>query len=64
MKNHPWERLEKAMLLSIVNMKLRDVYEDLNRLAEEEQIERDFIEEALAAIGYYYDGIHNQFKPQ
>jgi hypothetical protein len=64
MKSHPWETLEKAMLLSIVNMKLRDVYEDLNRLAEEEQIGRDFLEEALAEIGYFYDGIQNQFKPQ
>ncbi len=61
---HPWEQLDKAMLLSIVNLKLRDFYDSLDRLAEDESIPPSLLEAALAEIGYAYDAVQNQFKPR
>lgn len=52
---------DPAMLLSYVNLKLRDYYTDLDEMCEELEISREEIEEKLKAIEYHYDKERNQF---
>lgn len=52
---------DPVMLLSIVNMKLRDQYASLDALCEDMDASRADIERALAAIGYAYDAGQNRF---
>ncbi|MCM1126941.1 MAG: DUF4250 domain-containing protein [Lachnospiraceae bacterium] len=49
------------MLLSYVNLKLRDFYSDLDALCEDLDEDRSRIEEKLNGIGYAYDRKRNQF---
>lgn len=49
------------MLLSFVNLKLRDYYDSLDAMCDDMGISRDEIEEKLAAIDYTYDGTTNSF---
>ncbi len=49
------------MLLSIINMKLRDVYEDLESFCEDYNIEANIIIEKMARINYVYNIENNQF---
>ena len=50
------------MLLSIVNMKLRDNYESLDALCDDLGIVPSDIIRPLAAVGFTYDAEHNSFK--
>lgn len=52
---------EPIMLLSFVNMKLRDFYGSLDTLCEELSIDRKELEDKLAGIDYHYDQDKNQF---
>ena len=52
---------DPAMLLSFVNMKLRDFYGNLEVLCDEMDVNRQDIAEKLAEIGYHYDKERNQF---
>lgn len=52
---------DPVILLSFVNMKLRDFYPDLEELCASEDIAREALEEKLSAIGYRYDPARNQF---
>ena len=52
---------DPAMLLSFVNMKLRDVYKDLDDLCEDLQVDRDEIVRDLSRIDYEYDSASNRF---
>lgn len=52
---------DPVMLLSFVNLKLRDFYKNLDALCEDLDAGRQEIEEKLAAIGYHYDEGKNQF---
>ncbi len=52
---------DPVMLVSYVNMKLRDFYEDLDRLCEDLDIDQYELEEKLKSIEYYYDKERNQF---
>ena len=52
---------DPVMLLSFLNMKLRDFYTDLYALCEDLDIQEAEIREKLAAIGYVYDRNRNQF---
>ena len=52
---------EPVMLLSFVNMKLRDFYGDLKILCGELSINQEELEEKLAGIDYHYDKEQNQF---
>lgn len=52
---------DPVMLLSFVNMKLRDFYKSLDTLCEELDGNREDIVEKLAGIGYRYDEDRNQF---
>ena len=49
------------MLLSIINMKLRDFYGSLDALCEELDEDKEQIQKTLSGIGYTYDGEKNQF---
>ncbi len=53
---------DPAMLLSYVNMKLRDQYEDLEDLCDDLAIDRKDLEEQMASINYYYQEKEHQFK--
>lgn len=50
------------MLLSYVNLKLRDYYSDLDALCEDLDVGKTEIEEKLKGIGYSYDCGSNQFR--
>ncbi|NLL77579.1 MAG: DUF4250 domain-containing protein [Clostridiales bacterium] len=52
---------DPAMLLSYVNMKLRDFYDDLDKMCEDLDVSRKEIEESLKTIEYHYDKEKNQF---
>ena len=49
------------MLLSIINMKLRDFYGSLDALCEDLDEDKEQIQKPLSGIGYTYDGEKNQF---
>ncbi len=52
---------DPIMLLSFVNMKLRDRYADLDSLCDDLDADRAGLEEKLAAVDYHYDKEKNQF---
>lgn len=52
---------DPAMLLSFVNMKLRDHYASLDALCEDLDTDRTELAERLAAMDYHYDREKNQF---
>lgn len=53
---------DPVMLLSFVNMKLRDKYNSFDELCAEMSLNREEILDKLAAIDYEYDSVSNQFK--
>lgn len=52
---------DTAMLLSFINLKLRDFYPSLDAFCEDMDEDRTGIEKRLAEIDYYYDEEKNQF---
>jgi len=52
---------DPIMLLSMVNMKLRDRYASLDALCEDMDVSREEIIRMLAEVGYEYDEKHNRF---
>ncbi len=52
---------DSVLLLSVVNMKLRDYYSGLDALCEDLGESREDICARLASIGYNYDEGVNQF---
>lgn len=52
---------DPVMLLSFVNLKLRDYYSSLEALCEDMDIGQKEMEEKLSGIGYHYDREKNQF---
>jgi hypothetical protein len=52
---------DPVMLLSFVNLKLRDFYGSLDVLCEELTLDRQELTDKLAAIDYHYDEERNQF---
>ncbi len=50
------------LLLSVVNTKLRDEYEDLDALCAALDLDRAALEERLAAAGFRYDPARNAFR--
>ena len=52
---------DAAMLLSVVNMKLRDNYASFGELCDDLEENAEKIEARLAAIGYRYDAEENRF---
>lgn len=52
---------DPILLLSVVNMKLRDFYSSLDALCDDLDEDKNEITERLSAAGYEYDEIFNQF---
>ncbi|MBE5853309.1 MAG: DUF4250 domain-containing protein [Lachnospiraceae bacterium] len=52
---------DPVMLLSFINLKLRDYYGSLDILCEDMDLSKSEIEEKLAAIDYHYNRERNQF---
>lgn len=52
---------DPIMLYSVVNMKLRDFYSNLDALCEDLNVDREEIVDKLSAAGYEYDEQENQF---
>lgn len=52
---------DPALLLSVVNTKLRDYYPSLDALCEDMEVEKAKIEDTLKKIDYEYDKAVNQF---
>ena len=50
------------ILLSVINMKLRDGEEDLAGLCRQLDEDREDLEKRLAAAGFCYDPETNQFR--
>lgn len=54
--------MDPNMLLSIINMKLRDNYSSLEGLCDDMDISEVMLVEKLASIDYHYCHKSNQFK--
>ena len=52
---------DPMMLMSFINMKLRDFYPSLDALCEDMDIDRHDIESRLAAAGFEYNREQNKF---
>jgi hypothetical protein len=52
---------DPIMLLSFINMKLRDQYSSLDVLCEDMEIDRIELEEKLGKLGYEYSLENNKF---
>lgn len=52
---------DPVMLLSFINLKLRDFYKTLEDLCEDLDIDRNELVSKLEAIDYKYDEDKNQF---
>ena len=52
---------DPVMLLSFINLKLRDYYTSLGALCDDLDIDRKEIEDKLSGIDYHYDKEKNQF---
>lgn len=49
------------MLLSFVNLKLRDYYSSLDAMCDDMDVSKTEIEDKLQSIGYTYNETRNQF---
>ena len=49
------------MLLSYVNMKLRDQYGSLDEMCSDIQIDRRWLEDRLGSVGFVYNKAQNKF---
>lgn len=54
--------MDPNILLSIINLKLRDYYSNLDSLCEDMDIKKEILEKRLKEIDYIYDRDKNQFK--
>jgi hypothetical protein len=52
---------EPVMLLSFINLKLRDFYPSLDALCEDMELDKNLIVDKLAKIDYHYDCTQNKF---
>lgn len=52
---------DPVMLVSAINLKLRDFYPSLDALCEDLEEDKAEIEQKLSAIDYRYDKERNQF---
>lgn len=55
---------DPLMLLSVINMKLRDFYSDLDELCSSECVSKLELCDTLAAAGYEYNEERRAFLPQ
>lgn len=52
---------DPMMLLSVINMKLRDQYQSLEALCNDMNIDRNELEKTLLAAGFEYSEENNKF---
>ncbi len=52
---------DPVMLLSFVNLKLRDYYDSLEKMCEDMELDKKELTDRLEAIDYHYDKEKNQF---
>lgn len=52
---------DPAMLLSFINMKLRDFYPSLEAFCEDADVDMAEIQDKLSTIDYHYDSEKNMF---
>lgn len=52
---------DPVILLSFLNMKLRDRYQSLSALCDDLEQDEETLTKKIAAIGYCYDSDINQF---
>lgn len=52
---------DPMMLLSVINMKLRDEYSSLDALCDDMDIDKDDLIQRLAAAGFEYNPAANKF---
>lgn len=52
---------DPAILLSYINLKLRDYYDDIEDLCKDLNVNREDIESVLKSIDYSYDEKTNQY---
>ncbi len=52
---------DPVMLLSFVNLKLRDYYANLEALCEDLDVDKEELVSKLAGIDYHYNSERNQF---
>ena len=52
---------DPIVLLSVVNLKLRDFYKDLDALCDDMDADKPDLRAKLKAVGYEYDAQRNQF---
>ena len=52
---------DPVMLLSFINLKLRDYYGSLEQLCDELEVNEQEIRDKLASIDYHYNEERNQF---
>ena len=53
---------EPNVLLSFINMKLRDFYPSIDYLCEDLDYSKDEIDAILNSNGFFYNAIINQYK--
>ncbi len=58
-----YQRMDANILLGIVNEKLRLECSDLSELLLRYELSKDTLAKKMYLIGYHYDPITNQFKP-
>ncbi|ATD54566.1 DUF4250 domain-containing protein [Clostridium chauvoei] len=54
--------MDPNILVSLVNMKLRDFYSSLESFCEDIGIEVKELKDKLSSVGYNYEKEQNQFK--
>ena len=62
MDSDQYMSMDPNILVSIINMKLRDFYSSLEILCDDMSISKDTLEEKLSQVGYTYDKDINQFR--
>ena len=55
-------KMDPIILLSMINMKLRDFYKDLDALCEDLSVDKSDLISRLEAVGFEYNNELNQFK--
>ncbi|EGT3616256.1 DUF4250 domain-containing protein [Clostridium perfringens] len=56
-----YKEIDPYMLLSIINLKLRDFYSNLDSMCDDLAIDKDVIQQRLKDCGYIYNSENNQF---
>lgn len=52
---------DPVMLLSFVNLKLRDFYSDLDAMCDDLDVDKEELVKKLEGIDYHYNAERNQF---